>query len=111
MLTPDVCRVLVGNLRMMLDEIEELVALPTQEQAGVVQNQLEFVSTKLELAVSMAAHGAGVVAAEPESPPVPAMPSLADLHRELMDELRDAGTVPKVPTRVRRKAPPRRKAA
>jgi hypothetical protein len=109
MLTPDVCRVLTGNLRTMCDEIDELLALPTQEQAGLVRNQLEYVGQKLDLAVSMAAHGAGMVEAPaPEAPPVPAMPSLSEIHKGLMAQLHPGGSPP-VAKPYRRTAPVRKR--
>lgn len=87
-------RVLLQNLRTMCEEIDELLSLPTEHGHGLVRNQLEFVSTKLELAVSMAAHGAGVVAVTPEEPPPPVMPDLGATIAELMVAVRPAGEAP-----------------
>lgn len=103
MLHPEVCAILLGNLRTMCEELDELLAAPTQREHGLVRNQLEFVVGKLELAVGYASHGAGMVAADAPPPG----PSLGETHAELMRQWYPEGTS-KGETPRRRKVPVRK---
>lgn len=84
----DVARVLLTNIRTMADEIEDLLNAESQSQPGLVSNQLEFVAGKIELAVAVAAHGAGMVAVQRDEPPPPAMKPVEETFSELRAALR-----------------------
>lgn len=103
MLHSDACTILLGNLRTMCEEIEELLAAPTQREHGIVRSQLEFVARKLELAVGYAAHCAGMVAATAPPPG----PILGETHAELMRQGHPEG-IPKAEAPRRRKVPVRK---
>lgn len=100
-----VATVLLGNLRTMCDEIEELLAAPAQADHGLVRNQLEFVSGKLEMAVAYAAHGAGMVASD-APPPGPTLGEMqATLMRQIDPDWKPRGVAAKAPGRsIKRKA-------